>query len=157
MTQKTRADLPAATVVFPRRYNLDIPDCDYGWCRLEEVWETTKNVAICHHTEFQAEDLLDLVCRFAALGNKRRVSAGHFFYARTGDKEIRRRRLEEFGGLTPTWVDGIYVTEGWVKDVMKVIELGGTAVFYGPLYRPGHPVGQHVLLATRADGTFFNA
>lgn len=136
-TQTTDID---ETIVFPARHNLQIPDNDWGWCRLDDAIQSIRNIARRSikdpHTNFNDMRPVEIIQRFAALVKMREVSdPDKFFYCRDGFT-LQHVSIDHLDQLA---IGGIYVPEGWVKSVTKVVEAGGHRVFYGRLLCPGYP------------------
>jgi len=123
-------------MVYPARYNLNIPDNDWGWNKMEHVLASCRNMAAKYikGTNKEFIDALDLAQRFAGLVLLHAASSkGDFFFSRDGVN----LEFIPIGSLHKLNLNNIYVPEGWVRSVLKVIKCGGARVFYGKLESPG--------------------
>lgn len=127
------------TVTSPQRYALPIPDNTWGWCRLSEVIEIAKNVAAANQVKYEVENTIDFVYRFCLLANTRSVSDGRFLFSHGETLQAYTHEDLDVMEPPPEFDDSTFVPEGWVLDVLKVIQKGGTRVFGGKLKQPGWP------------------
>lgn len=145
-------------VISPRRFKLPIPDNDWGWCKLDEVLLAARNITESRNLKWEITNPRDFVFRFCLLSNLQSVSEGKFFFSRgstlvshTHDELCERAKSAEFLG------DDIYVPEGWVKVVLKVVERGGNRVFCANMESPGYPRVPNALLCTGYHSIVFFA